>query len=128
MIKEGTIKRLKVYALPDGTLLPNHREGAQRPNDDDWWHDVLNDPRAYLPVTETSFNQDSRYAHYRLDRQHGDTVAFTCRCGRGRVIDKTELIEAEGPNANVLWVARRIIVDCERRNKVGNMCQAYPMR
>jgi hypothetical protein len=69
---------------------------------------VLNDPRAYLPVTETSFNLDSRYAHYRLDRQRGDTVAFTCRCGRGRVLGKAELIEAEGPSANVLWVARRV--------------------
>lgn len=128
MIKEGTIKRLKVFARPDGRLLPNHREGARQPVDDDWWHDVLHDPRAYLPVTETSFNHDGRYAHCRLDRQRGDTITFTCRCGRGRVIDKAELIKAEGPSANVLWVARRVIVDCERRNKVGNMCQAYPMR
>lgn len=68
MIKEYTIKRLKVYARADGTLLPNHREGAQQPVDDDWWHDVLHDPRAYLPVTEPSFDHDSHYAHCRLDR------------------------------------------------------------
>jgi hypothetical protein len=128
MIREGTIKRLKVHARPDGTLLPHHREGARQPIDESWWDDVLLDPRAYTPVNETSFAEDGPHAHLRVDRQCGDTVAFTCRCGRGRVIDKTELIEAEGPSANVLWVARRVIVDCERRNKVGNMCQAYPMR
>lgn len=128
MIREGTIKRLRVYARPDGTLVPNYREGARQPVDDDWWHDVLNDPRAYVPVTETSFDDKSRYAHYRLDRQRGDTVAFTCHCGRGRVMDKAELIKGLGASANVLWVARRVIVDCERPNKIGNMCHAYPLR
>lgn len=59
MIREGTIKRLKVSALADGTLLPNHREGARQPIDDAWWQDVLHDPRAYVPINETSFDANS---------------------------------------------------------------------
>ena len=109
MISEGTIKRLKVFALPDGRLLPNYRQGARQPVDDDWWHDVLHDPRAHLPVTETSFNHDSRYAHYRLDRQRGETVAFTCRCGRDRVLSKAVLIKAEGAE-------RQRVMDCSPRH------------
>ncbi|MPZ39853.1 MAG: hypothetical protein GEU95_17695 [Rhizobiales bacterium] len=123
-----TIKRLRVFAAPGGRLLFNYREGAQRPADDAWWDDVLLDPRAYKPVNETSFDEASPFAYLRLDRQRGETVAFTCACGRGRVIDKTELIEGLGASANVLWVARRVILDCERRNKIGNCCQAYCVR
>jgi hypothetical protein len=36
MIHNGTIKRLKVHALPDGTLLPNYREGARPAVDHGW--------------------------------------------------------------------------------------------
>jgi hypothetical protein len=106
--------RLRVHARPDGTLLPHHRQGAQQPIDESWWDDVLLDPRVYTPVNETRFDEDGPYARLRVDRQHGET--FTCGCGFGRVIDKAELI-AGVADANVLWVARRVIVDCERRTK-----------
>jgi hypothetical protein len=127
MIREGTVKRFKVHALPDGTLLPNYRQGAQQPVDNDWWQDVLLDPRAYAPVNETRFDEHSPYAHYRLDRQRGDTVAFTCGCGMGTVVDKASLIKQVGGDANVLWVARHMI-DCGRRNKISNGCRAYCQR
>lgn len=122
-----TIKRLKVYALPDGRLLPNYREGAQAPIDDGWWRDVLLDPRAYTPVTETRFDENSQFAHYRLDRQRGDTVAFTCGCGLGSVVSKASLIQQMGGDANVLWLARYMI-DCGHRNKIVNSCRAYCMK
>jgi hypothetical protein len=92
--------------------------------DDDWWQDVLHDPRAHTPVNETRFDEHSPYAHYRLDQQPHDTVAFSCLCGLGAVIDKATLIKQVGGDANVLWVARHVI-DCGRRNKVTNGCRAY---
>jgi hypothetical protein len=118
---------LKVFALPDGTLLPNYRQGARQSVDDAWWQDVLLDPRAYTPVNETRFDEHSPYAHYRLDRQPYDTVAFSCGCGMGTVVDKTSLIRQMGGDANVLWVARHMI-DCGRRNKISNGCRAYCQR
>ena len=127
MVSESTIKRLKVHALPDGTLLPNYRAGARQPTDDDWWQDVLHDPRAYVPVNETRFDEHSPYAHYRLDQQPHDTVAFSCLCGLGAVIDKATLIQQVGGDANVLWVARHVM-DCGKRNKVTNNCRAYCQR
>ena len=44
MITEGTVKRLRVFALSNGTLLLHYREGARQPIDDAWWQDVLLDP------------------------------------------------------------------------------------
>jgi hypothetical protein len=127
MISEGAIKRLKVFALPDGTLLPHYRAGARQPMDEEWWQDVLHDPRSYTPVNETRFDEDSQYAHLRVDWQPYNTVAFSCRCGLGTVIDKAALIKQVGGDANVLWVARHMI-DCGRRNKISNGCHAYCQR
>jgi hypothetical protein len=95
--------------------------------DEDWWQDVLSDPRAHTPVNESRFEEDSPYAHYRLDRQPYDTVAFSCPCGFDAVIDKAALIQQMGADANVLWVARHVI-DCGRRNKASNGCSAYCQR
>jgi hypothetical protein len=76
MISEGAIKRLKVFALPDGTLLPHYRAGARQPMDEEWWQEVLHDPRAYTPVNETRFDEDSQYAHLRVDRQPYERGVF----------------------------------------------------
>ena len=49
------------------------------------------------------------HAHYRLDQQPHDTVAFSCLCGLGAVIDRATLIQQVGGDANVLWVARQMM-------------------
>lgn len=121
------LPRLKVDALPDGRLVRNRRAGALAPIDDNWWRDVLLDPRAQVPVSETRFDTESPLAHYRLDRQRGEELMVTCACGRGGVFEKEALIEQMGPDANVLWVVRHLI-DCGNRNKLANNCRAYCVR
>jgi hypothetical protein len=88
---------------------------------------VLADRRAYSPVSETRFDADSEFAHLRLDRQHHDELMLCCRCGLGRCVSKAALIEQLGGDANVMWVARHMI-DCKRRTKISNGCQAYCAR
>ena len=45
---------------------PDRRAGARRPDDDDWWNDVLHDPRARAPK-QHYLDGPSRF---RLDRQN----------------------------------------------------------
>jgi len=44
-------------------LSPPRREGARRPDDEDWWNDVLHDPRARAQHTLDGSSI------FRLDRQ-----------------------------------------------------------
>jgi hypothetical protein len=118
---------LKVRALRDGGLAPRRREGALPPVDDNWWRDVLLDPRAQAPLAATRFPPGSAYAHYRLDRQHGSELMISCVCGRGRVVDKAAMIEQVGGDMNVQWLARHLI-DCGRRTAISNDCRAHCAR
>jgi hypothetical protein len=121
------LKRLKVRAFPDGRLEANHREGALPPIDDGWWRDVLLDPRARIPTEETRFAEDSRFANYRLDKHPNAELMIDCPCGRNGVFNKAELIRQVGGDANVNWLARKLI-DCGHRNKISNNCRAYCLR
>jgi hypothetical protein len=47
-------------------LSPHRREGARCPDDEDWWNDVLHDPRARAPK-QHYLDGPSRL---RLDRQN----------------------------------------------------------
>jgi hypothetical protein len=66
MANRVILKRLKVYALPGGELIANHREGALPPVDDGWWQDVLLDPRARFPAEATRFDNDSHTLRVRV--------------------------------------------------------------
>ncbi len=119
------LPRLKVHALPSGELVTNHRETPLRPIDDNWWRDVLLDPRASIP-TATYLDQDDRNAHYRLDRQQSHFLA-RCPCGREQFLDRDKLIPQVGTNMNVIYLVREWM-PCRERNKMANHCRAYVVR
>jgi hypothetical protein len=125
MPKFVMLPRLKVCALPGDRLTTNHREGALAPVNDEWWDDVLLDPRARTPL-DVSYDEDSRYAYLRLDRQGGEYLQFACACGRQRGVKIADLMGLGG-SSNVHWIARRVI-DCGNRDKVNNYCRAYCVR
>jgi hypothetical protein len=127
MAKCVTFPRLKVYALPSGEIIANHREGALPPIDDGWWQSLLHDPRARIPTETTRFDPDSPFSYLRLDRQNGREILFDCACGKSGVMDKAKLIEQMGGDYNVAWLARHIF-DCKSRNKVSNHCHARCLR
>lgn len=120
------LRLLRVFARPGGLLVFNHRQGPARPVDEEWWSDVLHDPRARTP-REAWIDADSIHARYRLDRQPGPQIMLACRCGRGRVLDKEKMIAQVGGSMNVIYLAREQI-DCGNRDKVTNHCQAYVVR
>lgn len=119
------IKRLKLYALPEGALT-DRRPDVVRPTDDDWWGDVLHDPRGRSRADITSIAADSAFADRRLDRQP-ETITVNCPCGERGTFTRTELVKALGPRTNVDWAARKVI-DCGHRDKVANYCRAYVVR
>ena len=122
------LKRLKVYAYPDGRIVPygdRAREGALAPIDDSWWLDVLHDPRA-RPPRAASIEATSYNAPYRLDRQRQTAIYFACRlCGWTHLQYKSDLIKAHGPAANVVQLAKDL-AGCDRRN--GGPCGAHCVR
>lgn len=101
--------------------------GALEPVDDNYWQDLLLDPPGRTPADDTCFEADSHYAHARLDRQPGRRVTVQCECGQREVFDKAELIRTFGADANVVWLARKLI-NCGNRDKVANYCRAYVLR
>ena len=116
------LKLLRVYAHPDVTLVFNHREGALAPVDENWWIDVLHDPRA-RPPRASRIEASSRNARYRLDRQGSTGVSFACRlCRWTHSAYKSDLIKAHGPDRNVIGLATDLAT-CDRRN--GGACGAY---
>lgn len=123
------VPRLRVRLSPDGVVEQVLPSAGLPPGEtsDSWWDSVLADRRAYTPREETRFEPDSEFAHLRLDRQRDDELMFCCGCGLGRIAAKAQLIEQLGGDANVLWVARHMI-DCKRRTKISNGCQAYLAR
>jgi hypothetical protein len=126
MAKHVMLPRLKVFALPSGEIVTNHREGPLPPVGDGWWQDVLLDPRAHVP-TVARFDGESGFAYLRLDRQHGEELMFTCDCGRARVWNKAHLVSEFGADANADWLARELS-DCRARNKMDNWCRARCLR
>jgi hypothetical protein len=118
---------LKVRIEADGTVVPHKREGALQPVDDSWWRNVLHDPRARNRVDVTRIGRGSALEFSRLDMQAGDTLRIECACGKSGAFNRTRLIEHLGGDANVDWLARKLI-DCGRKNKVGNACRAYCLR
>ena len=70
------LRLLMVGVRTGGQLVFGNREGAIRPIDESWWDEVLHDPRARVPTEHYIDQDDRRYAHYRLDRQAPDFLAF----------------------------------------------------
>jgi hypothetical protein len=101
--------------------------GVLAPVDENYWRDLLLDPRGRTPSDETSFPDDSYFAYARLDRLPGKMVTVRCHCGERQAFDRRELIEKFGAAANIVWLARKI-VDCGNRDKVANHCRAYVWR
>ena len=55
---------------------PARRDGARRPDDEDWWNDVLHDPRARAPKQHYLDGPSM----FRLDRQNAtDRVPLPLR-------------------------------------------------
>ena len=62
---------------------PERREGARRPDDEDWWRDVLHDPRARAPRQQFLDGPSM----FRLDRQN-QRIECRCRCGLHHWMDR----------------------------------------
>lgn len=121
------LPRLRIFPRPDGTLRFHHREGALEPVDNNWWIDVLYDPRARTPI-ERDIPKFSHNAHYRIDRQPGDTIQAKCECGHVcPLLDKAKLLGEFGADINAVWIVRELS-GCRNRNKLANMCRALPIR
>jgi hypothetical protein len=73
------------------------------------------------------FDHDSPYAYLRLDRQRGETLWFTCDCGKDQLVNKAAMIEQMGEDYNVNWLAREYM-PCKARNKLSNWCRARCLR
>ena len=80
---------LKVRALPDGRLVrrrsTHRRSGALAPVDENWWRDVLLDPRATWRFS-SYVAADSPVAFHRLDQQPAK-IKIVCACGRSTTLD-----------------------------------------
>lgn len=120
---------LKVHAFADGRIVPlsRHRESPILPSDENWWESVMGDAQRQRDLTqEVRFDTASPYSFHRLDRQKG-SVWFNCPCGNHGCFAQEKLISIFGKEANVLYVARKML-DCARRGEIANACRAYPMR
>lgn len=101
--------------------------GVLPPVDENYWRELLLDPRGRTPADETCFPPDSYFAYARLDRLPGKMATVRCDCGRREVFERRELIAKFGADANIVWLARKLI-DCGNRDKVANYCRAYVLR
>lgn len=77
-----------------------------------------------MPV---SISEYSPIAFYRLDRLPGATFRVACICGLSGAFDKAELIDGVGGDAHIHWLATKMM-DCGRKNKIGNYCRAHCVR
>ena len=75
--------------------------GAGRPDDDDWWNDVLHDPRARAPKQHYLDGPSM----FRLDRQNA-RIECRCRCGLHHWMDRDKMVREVGGNMNVLYLVR----------------------
>jgi hypothetical protein len=62
---------------------PDRRAGARRPDDEDWWNDVLHDPRVRAPKQQ--FIEGA--SRFRLDWQ-SERIECRCRCGLHHWMDQ----------------------------------------
>lgn len=120
-----TMRKYRVVVRPGGVIVPASPQGACRPDDEAWWRDVLWDRRARIPV-QRYIEKGSPNAGYRIDRQPLDVVEALCPCGIRRVFKLDMLMKLE-PDTNVIWAVRELM-NCGRKNKVTNTCQAYVAR
>lgn len=120
---------LKVHAFPDGRIVPcsHYRESPIQPSDDAWWENVLTDARAGRGSMPTSVSEESPIAFYRLDHLRGATFRVECICGLSGNFNKGELIRNIGGDAHINWLATKML-DCGRKNKIGNYCRAHCVR
>ena len=98
---------------------PPRRAGARRPDDEEWWRDVLHDPRARAPRQHYLDGPSC----FRLDRQN-ERIECRCRCGLHHWMDRDKMIEQVGGDINVLYLVREWM-PCRTRNKMANFCEAY---
>jgi hypothetical protein len=80
---------------------PNRRDGARPPDDEDWWRDVLHDPRARAPKQHYLDGPSI----FRLDRQN-QRIECRCRCGLHHWMDRDKMIGQVGGDINVLYLVR----------------------
>lgn len=120
---------LKVHAFPDGRIVPcaEYRESQIAPTGESWWSNVLHDPRAARGDVPTSISEDSAIAFYRLDRLPGETFSVGCACGLSGTFSKAKLIREIGGASHIHWLATKML-DCGRKNKIGNYCRAHCVR
>ena len=88
-------------------------------DEDEWWADVLHDPRARAPK-EHYIDKPSRF---RLDQQK-ELIECRCPCGQHEWMNRDRLISQVGGDINVLYLVREWM-PCRTRNKMANFCQAY---
>lgn len=117
------MKKLRVSALAGGRIVPYRREGALPSIDEGWWQSVLQDRRAARGAMPSRIAEDSSIAFYRLDRLPGPTFRVECICGLSGDFDKDELIRSIGGDAHIHWLATKML-DCGKKNKIGNYCRA----
>ena len=98
---------------------PDRRDGARRPDDEDWWNDVLHDPRARAPRQQFLDGPSM----FRLDRQN-ERIECRCHCGLHHWMDRDKMIGQVGGDINVLYLVREWM-PCRTRNIIVNVCEAY---
>src|SRR5256885_16210442 len=98
---------------------PERRAGARCPDDEDWWRDVLHDPRARAPKQHYLDGPSM----FRLDQQN-QRIECRCRCGLQHWMDRDKMIGQVGGDINGLYLVREWM-PCRTRNKMANFCEAY---
>ena len=67
----------------------------QEPTDEEWWADVLADPRARIPKRRSDYT--AKQAFYRLTDELRDTILVACsKCNWKAAFRRDELIAAHG--------------------------------
>jgi hypothetical protein len=114
-----TVRKLEIAlkSLPKRTPWPEIDEEA-------WWADVMNDPRARRRKSPDRPQPDGRDAHLRLDRFPAPFVTFSCdRCKRSRTLKVFDLRGTFGGDRNIYTIGRAAL-SCpnERDRREGWEC------
>ena len=94
----------------------------QQPTSDEWWADVLADPRARFPKRRSDYT--AKQAFYRLSDELRDTILVVCsKCDWRAAFSRKDLIVEHGANYAMLNLLDRLAApNCPRRGSTWDRC------